>query len=135
MNYKYIYMKILGFFTAIVGFSYSLTTCYNFFELVFDSKSIINTSNIIIMGLGIIYPIFVFVFGVFYYFYADVSLKNNVINSLIVINVIMNLLFLGGRWLNLEFIKSVFELIHYSFGYVLLLLNMFFIYGKYKHNY
>lgn len=67
---KFFYMKIVGLLWVIGGFSYSLTSFYNFYDYLFGNVSIAN-GNIVIMALGLIIPLYSFIFGVYFYFYTD----------------------------------------------------------------
>ena len=57
---KYLYMKLLGLFIVIFGFSYCMTSFYNFYDYIFGVRTIAN-SNIYIMALGLIFPLYTFV--------------------------------------------------------------------------
>lgn len=135
VNSKFLYMKLLGFLTAIIGFSYSLTSFYNFFEVVFGQRALMNGVNIWISGIGLLFPLFVFILGVFFYFYADVfsEKKNKAIFISIILSVIISAICI--IFSNINALNNVMEFVHFSFGYVLLLLNVFFLYGKYKYKY
>jgi len=137
VNARFLYMKLLGFFTAIVGFSYSLTSFFNFFEVVFESKITPGGINIWISGIGLLFPLFVFVLGVFFYFYADVfdGNRSKLVLVAIIINVIINVICIIPLIFKEIFISNMIEFIHFSFGYILVLLNIFFLYGKYNYKY
>lgn len=139
MNAKFWYMKILGFLITIIGFSYSLTSLYNFFDIVFENKIMVEGSNILVMSLGIIFVIFVFIFGVFFYFYADVF--KNERNKLVLISIIImfiisiiNILSSSIDFVS-RFFNDLVELIHPSFGYANLILGVLLVYGYFKYKY
>lgn len=137
LNAKFIYMKLLGFFTSIIGFSYSLTCFYNFFDVIFRDKIITSGINIWVSLLGLIFPLFIFVFGVFFYFYADVfSLeKNKWINYSIIISIIISLFCILTSIIDIGLLRDSMEFLHYSFGYVLFVLNILYLYGKYRYKF
>lgn len=139
MSIKFWYMKILGFLTTLIGFSYCLTSFFNLFETIFGAKIITEGSSVFIMSIGLIFPLFVFIFGVFFYFYADVlDSKNNknILISIIIMLVIgiFNVL-LSLFNINILFISDVLAFIHYSFGYVVLVISSFLLYGRIKYKY
>jgi len=140
MMVRYIYMKFIGFLLVILGFSYSMTSFYNFYEYVFGEIVIAN-ANIIIMSLGLIIPLYMLVFGLYFYFYADTnitkinkfifasSLAFMIAGSVCVIlknNNIYKIFF----WLA----QSV-EFLHASLGYILLVLGGMMMYGCFKYKY
>ena len=139
MNTKFWYMKILGFLITIIGFSYSLTSLYNFFDIVFENKIMVEGSNIFIMCLGIVFALFIFVFGVFFYFYADVY--KNERNKLVLISIIIMFIisvfniFSSTVSLTSRFFNDLVALIHPSFGYVNLILGVLLVYGYFKYKY
>ena len=71
MKSRFIYMKFLGLLLVVIGFSYSITSFYNFFSYIFDSKIFSENLNIIVSSIGLLFPLTVFVFGVYFYFYTD----------------------------------------------------------------
>lgn len=137
INAKFIYMKLLGFLTSIIGFSYSLTCFYNFFGILFRDKIITSGINIWISWIGLLFPLFIFVFGVFFYFYADVfSLeKNKWILYSVILSFIISLLCIFESIFEIKLLSDLMEFLHYSFGYVLLVLNILYLYGKYRYKY
>jgi len=117
-----------------------MTSFYNFYEYVFGEIVIAN-ANIIIMSLGLIIPLYMLVFGLYFYFYADTnitkinkfifasSLAFMIAGSVCVIlknNNIYKIFF----WLA----QSV-EFLHASLGYILLVLGGMMMYGCFKYKY
>lgn len=139
MNARFIYMKLLGFMTVIIGFSYSLTSLYNFLEILFKHKLVANGVNIFISLLGLLFPIFIFVFGLFLYFYADITEKKNskFVNISIIINFLISIICIIISMFNYRnlFLEDLILLVHNSFGYLVLIINILCIYGKYKYIY
>ena len=137
INAKFVYMKLLGFFTSIIGFSFSLTCFYNFFDVIFRDKIITSGINMWISWIGLLFPLFVFIFGVFFYFYADVFVlkKNNWIFYSIVLSIIISLFCIIASLIDIELLSDAIEFLHYSFGYVLLVLNILYLYGKCRYKY
>lgn len=135
MDFKFWYMKILGFFITIVGFSYCLTSFFNMFEVLLGNKIVVATNNVWVMCIGLIFPLFTFIFGVFFYFYADVWRNEN--NKIVLASIIM---FFASSIFNilLPIInehESLIAFIHPSFGYSILIIGIMLIYGKYKYKY
>lgn len=140
MTARFLYMKFLGLLLVIVGFSYCLTSFYNFYDYIFSSN-VINGFNITIMCLGLLIPLFVLIFGIYFYFYAD---KNRVkINKFIMISILILLasgvlkIFFSHVLINkyLFFIAQMMNFIHLSYGYVILILSIMLIYGCFKYKY
>ena len=128
MKSRFIYMKFLGLLLVVIGFSYSITSFYNFFSYIFDSKIFSENLNIIVSSIGLLFPLTVFVFGVYFYFYTDFNITK--ISKLI---LIFNLGFLVIASLMIGFnslstfgnilIFQIFEFIHKSFPYPLFILG------------
>ena len=141
MDLKFWYMKALGFLMVVVGFMYSLTSLYNFFDAAFGEKILVEGVSVWIMSIGLLFPIFLFVLGVYFYFYADlfndkpskwvlicimITFILSIVNISITIKEVQNIL---GDFSYLT------EFVHYSFGYVLLLISTLLIFGKKKYHY
>ena len=134
MKSRYLFMKILGLMLIILGFSYSLTSFYNFFEYIFGYKIYMESLNIILMIIGLIIPVYVFIYGIYFYFYSDFNITKT--NKLLMVNYI----FLLAISLIICYLKEntyveIFEFVHISFGYCLFLLSIFGIYGCMKYKY
>ncbi len=140
MKSRFIYMKFLGLLLVVIGFSYSITSFYNFFSYIFDSKIFSENLNIIVSSIGLLFPLTVFVFGVYFYFYTDFNITK--ISKLI---LIFNLGFLVIASLMIGFnslstfgnilIFQIFEFIHKSFPYPLFILGSMGLYGCFKYKY
>ena len=124
---------------TIIGFSYCLTSFFNFFEILLGNKIVVDGSNIWFMVIGLIFPLFIFIFGVFFYFYADsLANENNhkVLISIVltiiisVINIILSIISISN-----DFFEDILILVHPSFGYTALIIGVLLIYGKYKYKY
>ena len=126
---KYFYMKILGLFIVILGFSYCMTSFYSFYDYIFG-KQVIANSNIIIMSLGLVFPLFTFIFGVFFYFYTDKDFGT--INPFILSSGISMLIAGIARLLISD---GIMEFLHISFAYVLIIISIFIIYGCFRYKY
>jgi len=137
MKSRFLYMKLLGLLLVILGFSYSITSFYNFFEYIFDYKIYPENLNIYLMSIGPIIPLFVFVYGVYFYFYTDFNITKisklvfTINISMFIISVLV-LMFKNVSYLN---ISQIFELVHGSFGYLLLVLSSMGIYGCFKYKF
>ena len=140
MMVRYIYMKFIGFLLVILGFSFSMTSFYNFYEYVFGEIEIAS-SNIFIMGLGLLLPLYMLIFGIYFYFYADVNITkiNKFIMSssifFIVVGIINIILKSSFVYNNLFVIAQVLEFLHVSFGYVSLALGLAILTGCIKYKY
>ena len=126
---KFLYMKILGLFMVVLGFSYCLTSFYNFYDYIFGINYIAN-GNIWIMSIGLIFPLYTFIFGVFFYFYTDRDFAN--INPFILSSGI-SLLIVGISRILIS--NGIMEFLHFTFAYVLIILSSLLIYGCFRFKY
>ena len=138
MKSRYLFMKGLGLLIVIIGFSYCITSFNNFFSYIFKTKIWEENLYIGLMSAGLVVPLFVFVYGVFFYFYTDFNITK--INKFIFIsNVIMlvvGILMLGVKLLDLNMIVfQIFKFMHISLSYCLLFISTFGIYGCFKYKF
>ena len=140
MKSRFLYMKFLGLLLVIVGFSYSITSFNNFFSFIFKTAIFTENLNIYLVSLGLIMPLYTFIFGVYFYFYTDFNITK--INRFIFISYLIS--GLGGfaiifikELYNLKniFLFQIFEFNHLSFAYCLILLSIMGIYGCFKYKY
>ena len=140
MMVRFLYMKFIGFLVVVLGFSYCMTSFYNFYEYVFG-KIVIASSNILLMSLGLLIPLYMLIFGIYFYFYADKNITK--INKFIVSSAILFIgvgglcLILKGTFLydTLFFVAQIIEFLHISIGFVLLILGIMIVYGCIKYKY
>ena len=137
MKNRYFYMKFLGLLLVLVGFSYSITSFNNLFSYIFKTKIFAENLNIILMSIGLIIPLYTFLFGVYFYFYTDYNIDK--INKYIFISNIV-LLIIGIVMISITGIKflniyQIFEFIHNSLAYCLIILSIMGIYGCIKYKY
>lgn len=135
MKTKFWFMKIFGFLITIIGFSYCLTSFFNFFEVIFGNKIIVEGANIWLMGVGLIFPLFLFTLGVYFYFYADYVVQDN--NKIVLTSIII-LFIISIGCIILSIFKensNLLGLIHPSFGYSLLIIGVLLVYGRLKYKY
>lgn len=140
MTIRYLYAKFISLILTIVGFSYCLTSFYNFYDYIFGDLIIAN-SNIIIMSIGLIIPLYMFIFGLYLYFYVDLDITK--INKFILISSVsfigVGLLFLilnnGLLHHSLFAISQVTEFLHYSISYSLIVLGILIITGCLRFKY
>lgn len=133
-------MKFIGFLLVVLGFSYAMTSFYNFYEYVFG-KVVIASSNIFVMGLGLLIPIYMLTFGIYFYFYADMNITK--INKFILISglsfiiagILCIILKIKVIYQWMFFISQIVHFLHISLGYVLLVLGTMVIYGCIKYKY
>ena len=140
MNSKYLFMKFLGLLLVIVGFSYSITSFNNFFSFIFKTRIFNENLNIYLMSIGLIVPLYVFVYGVYFYFYTDFNLvKVNkfifISNIMFFITSLVMLTFKELYTLNNVFIFQIFEFIHVSMVPCLLALALLGLFGCFKYKY
>ena len=82
---KFTYMKLISLLLIILGFGYSITSFSNFYAYLFGDIIIAN-ANTYIMATGLLFPLYTFIFGVFFYFYTDkyfAYIKDNDLNEFV----------------------------------------------------
>ena len=126
---KYVYLKLVGLILVILGFSYSLTSFSNFFAYLYGDIEIAN-ANIYLMSIGLVFPLYMFIFGIYFYFYSDREFAY--INPFILTSGI-GILVLG--LLRLFINISIMTFIHISFAYVLIVCGVLLIYGCIRYKY
>lgn len=126
---KFIYMKVLGLLLVIVGFSYSLTSFSNFYGYLFGDITVAN-GNVIIMGLGLLFPLYTFIFGIYFYFYSDKFFAN--INPFILSTAIS--MFIVGL-VRIFVSNGIMEFIHYTFVIPMIILSCLLVYGCVRYKY
>ena len=126
---KFIYMKVLGLLLVIVGFSYSLTSFSNFYGYLFGDITVAN-GNVIIMGLGLLFPLYTFIFGIYFYFYSDKFFAN--INPFILSTAIS--MFIVGL-VRIFVSNGIMEFIHYTFVIPMIILSVLLVYGCVRYRY
>lgn len=126
---KFIYMKLVGLLLVVLGFSYCLTSFSNFYAYLYGDIQIAN-ANVYLMTLGLFFPLYTFIFGVFFYFYTDKQFAY--INPFVLTSGIG--MFLVGI-LRLIINTGIMEFIHVSFAYVLILLGILVICGCIRFKY
>lgn len=126
---KFFYKKLVGLLMVIGGFSYSLTTFYNFYDYIFGDLVIAN-SSIYVMSIGLVFPLFTFIFGIYFYFYRDREFGN--INPRILVTGIM-MISIGVVRMILS--DEIMQFIHYSYAYVMLAFGILLIIGCMKYKY
>lgn len=133
-------MKFLGFLLVILGFSYSMTSFYNFYSYLFGNV-IIASANVVIMAFGLLVPLYMLIFGLYFYFYADTNITkiNNYIFisslSLLITGIVIIVLKNDIIYRNFFFIAQITEYLHVSFGYILTFLGIMIVYGCVKYKY
>lgn len=140
MTARFLYMKFIGFLLVILGFSYCMTSFYNFYEYVFG-KIAINNANVVIMSLGLLIPLYMLIFGVYFFLYADKNITK--INKFILVSSIVFMalgivcLFMKNNlvYKTLFAIAQVAEFLHISVGYSLIVLGVMIVYGCIKYKY
>ena len=126
---KFTYMKLISLLLIILGFGYSITSFSNFYAYLFGDIIIAN-ANTYIMATGLLFPLYTFIFGVFFYFYTDKYFAY--INPFILSSGI-SMTIVGITRLVVN--DGIMQFIHVSFAYVLLTLGIAIIYGCMRFKY
>ena len=126
---KYVYMKLIGLILVMVGFSYCLTSFSNFYAYLFGDIIIAN-ANVYLMTAGLIFPLYMFIFGVFFYFYTDKQFAY--INPFVLISGIFMVV---TGIIRLIISHGIMEFIHVSFGFVSILMGILIILGCIRFKY
>ena len=140
MNSRFFYMKFIGLLLVIIGFSYSITSFNNFFSFIFKTKIFNENLNIYMMSIGLIIPLYVFIFGVYFYFYTDFNITK--ISKFIFISYLLMLIssifiFIIKEifLINNLFIFQIFEFIHISLSPCLIVMSLLGLYGCIRYKY
>ena len=140
MKIRYIYMKFLGLLLVLIGFSYSITSFNNFFSYIFKTRIFSENINLFLIIICLMIPLYIFVYGVYFYFYTDFNIQK--INKFIFITNIIFLiigvamiLFNQLSFLKYSFMVQIFEFLHVSLAYCLIFLSFMGIYGCFKYKY
>lgn len=140
MRSRFLYMKFLGLLLVLIGFSYSITSFSNFFAYIFDFEIFVSNLNIYIASIGLIIPLYVFVYGVYFYFYSDFNItkisKFLLFSNLflLIIALLMMVLNTLGTYFESP-IWFIFEFIHPTFAYLLIIVSLMGIYGCFKYKF
>ena len=126
---KFLYKKCLGLLMVMIGLSYCFTSFYNFYAYLFGELIIAN-ANIFLMGLGLVFPLYIFIFGMFFYLYQDKEFGS--INPFIMTTSIM--LFIVGILRIVTDIK-IMEFIHFSFGIASIIISLLLFFGCIRYKY
>ena len=122
---------------VIMGLTYSVTSLFNLFSYLFGNITIYGSSTFV-MTLGIIMPLFMFIFGIFFFLYTDsnVAKINKKIFICSIIMMIFGLLILllkNTYLLNHAFgIAQLAYFLHFSLGIVFLVLGGMVMYACIK---
>lgn len=140
MKSRFLYMKFLGLLLVIVGFSYSLTSFNNFFSYIFETRIFPENLNIYLMSVGLIIPLAIFIYGVYFYFYTDFNITkvNKFILIFNIILLVIGLIMLVVKQFNFlpDFLVfQIFEFLHKSSTYPIILLSILGLYGCFKYKY
>ena len=126
---KYVFMKLIGLLLVIVGFSYCLTSFSNFYAYLFGDIEIAN-GNVYVMASGLIFPLHMFIFGIFFYFYTDKQFAY--INPSILISGIC---FIVVGIIRLIISNGIMQFIHISYGFMGISLGLLLVYGCIRFKY
>lgn len=139
MTARYLFIKFTGFLLVILGLSYSITSFYNMFSYLYGNV-VINNSNTIVMIIGTIIPLFMMIFGIFYFMYTDYNItkinKKIFVCSIIMIvfGIIVLLFKIKYLVVHMFAISQIAYFLHFSLGYVSIVLGLMTLYSclKYK---
>ena len=139
MTARYLYIKFTGFLLVIVGLTYSITSLFNLFSYLFGNVSVYG-SNTFVMTLGIIMPLFMFIFGIFFFMYTDsnvtkINKKIFICSIIMMVFGLIILLFKNTFLLNHVFaVAQITYFLHISLGIMFLVLGLMVMYAciKYK---
>lgn len=126
---KYLFAKLIGLLLVIAGFSYSMTSFYSFYDYIFGNYVIAN-ANIYIMSIGLFFPLYTFIFGLYFYFYVDKHFGE--INPFIFLSSIF-LIMVGI--IRLFMSNSIMQFIHYSYSIVAIVLGLMLLFGCFRYKY
>ena len=126
---KYVYMKFIGLLLVICGFSYCMTSFYNFYSYLYGDIVIAN-ANVYLMTFGLLFPLYMFIFGVFFYFYTDKQFAY--INPYIIASGI-GMVIVG--LLRMIISNGIMQFIHISFGFSAIVFGILLIYGCIRFKY
>ncbi len=126
---KFVYMKLVGLLIVILGFSYCMTSFSNFYAYLFGDIVIAN-ANVYLMTSGLLFPLYMFIFGIFFYFYTDKHFAY--INPFVLITGI-GMILVG--LVRLIISSGIMQFIHISFGAVSILFGILLIYGCIRFKY
>lgn len=129
MMTKFTYMRIVSLFLVILGFGYSITSFSNFYAYLYGDIIIAN-ANTLVMCVGLLFPLYMFIFGVFFYLYTDKDFSR--INPIVLISGIG--MSIAGI-IRLIIASGIMEFIHISFAYVLIILGLALVYGCIRYKY
>ena len=133
-------MKFLGLLLVLIGFSYSITSFNNFFAYIFKTRIFDENLNIILMSLGLIVPLYTFIFGIYFYFYTDFNItkisKFLFISYLVLLIIGISMIYIHSLNSHTSFlILQIFEFIHISFAPIIIILSGLGLYGCYRYKY
>jgi hypothetical protein len=124
---------------VVIGLTYSITSLNKLFSYLYGDISVSN-GNVILMSTGIIIPLYIFIYGIFYFVYYDsditrINKRMLILSFLIIIFGIIIMIFkLNYFILNVFGISQIVYFLHPSFGYLSVILGVLssFVCIKYK---
>ena len=123
MTARNLYIKLTGILLVVIGLSYSVTSLNNLFNYLYGNITL-NNGYLIVMIMGITVPMFVFIFGIFYFVYYDSDITNVnktmlILSLLIMVFGIIVLILKNGYIVKHLFsIAQIFYFVHPSFGFL-----------------
>ena len=137
MTARYLLIKFTGFLLVILGLSYSITSFYNMFSYLYGNV-VINNSNTVVMIAGTVIPLFMFIFGIFFFMYTDsnvtkINKKIFICSIIMMVFGLVILLFKNNYLINHAFgLAQIVYFLHFTLGIVFLVLGLMVMYACIK---
>lgn len=128
MTARNLLIKFTGILLVIIGLTYSITSLNNLFSYLYGDITVSN-GNVIMMSIGVIIPLYIFIYGIFYFVYYDNDItsinKNMLILSFLIIifGIIIMIFKINYLVLNMFGISQIVYFLHPSLGYVAVILG------------
>ncbi len=129
MTARNLLIKFTGILLVVIGLTYSITSLNKLFSYLYGDI-IVSNGNVVLMSIGIIIPLYIFIYGIFYFVYYDsditkINKKMLILSFLIVIFGIIIMIFkLNYFVLNVFGISQIVYFLHPSLGYVSVVLGL-----------
>ncbi len=140
-NFLRLYFKTIAILLIIVGLSFSITSLNKLYGVVFFNHIIYEEANLLIMSIGILFPVSMFVSGIYLYFNLDYRAKKLKILILVfsIIFTILGLFYIIGTVTEYQnILKTIFQTSYFlneTYGYISCILGLCLIYGVLNYRY
>lgn len=128
MTVRNLLIKFIGFLLIVIGLTYSITSLNKFFAYLYGDITVSN-GHTILMAIGIIIPLYIFIYGIFYFVYYDndITRINKVMLNLSILIMVFGLLILllkiNYMVINLFGLSQIVYFLHPSLAYVSIVLG------------